>query len=62
MALTLHGFDGREVDVEPATILSISETRIGGRVCTRIGLQSGDDVVVRERASVVQMGLAEAMR
>ena len=62
MTLILHGFDGRDVHIEPSAVVFISETHIGGRLCTRIELRSGDDVVVREPESVLKAALTESER
>ncbi len=62
MVLSLHGYDGRDVHIDPSSVASISQTHLGGRVCTRIGLRSGADVVVNEPESVVRELLVESRR
>lgn len=56
MTLTLHGLDGREVQIRPMEIAFVRAIRLGGKECTRMRLLSGLDVVVSEAVSMISAG------
>jgi hypothetical protein len=58
VTLTLHAFDGREIQVKASHVDTVDKIKVGNKDVTRIKLRTGTDVVVTEGAATVREGFS----